>query len=646
MKRIFLALAVLLGFGGVAHADGLLAPCSGLFCQGPSTLTANTPILGNGAGQPTSGTRSGNTTVFATTNGTLTNTHCVSIDASGNLVDAGGTCTTGGGGGTVSSGTAGQMTYYASTGTTVSGNANATISAGALTLGQPTSVLGSIILSGSTSGTSTIVPNVAASGTLTLPVGTGTIYSTITGSITSAQLATSLTDETGSGLAVFATSPTLTTPTLGVATATTINKVTFTAPATGSTLTIADGKTLTASNSITIAGTDGSTLNVGTGGTLGTAAFVNTGTSGATIPLLNGANTWSGVQQFTDGDLSLKGATSGNTVVKASGTGGGTATFFSGTDTIAGKSVANGGTNCSSASITCFNNITGLSAAGTTGTTTTNLVFSTSPTLVTPTLGAALATSVNGTLIPTTAGDTTALLGTAETFTAAQTFTAQALFGGDTTARTFQSIGGNNLIPALQVGATTNGQLSATRWSAGAAGDGALILARSKSASFGTFTAVTAGDSLGEVDFSGTDGTNFFTGATIISKVVGTVGAGSVPADFEIWTTAAGGSNPTKGMTVNVDQTVTFTGTIPTISGTGTPTIRAGSTDTAGEVTSGTSATSVIITFSSTKANAPFCTVTPQTQLVAFSYTISTTAITITQTATTGEKIDYVCFQH
>ena len=42
--------------------------------------------------------------------------------------------------------------------------------------------------------------------------------------------------------------------------------------------------------------------------------------------------------------------------------------------------VAQGGTNCSSASITCFNNITGFTAGGTTGTTSTNLVFSTSPT--------------------------------------------------------------------------------------------------------------------------------------------------------------------------------------------------------------------------------------------------------------------------
>ena len=48
--------------------------------------------------------------------------------------------------------------------------------------------------------------------------------------------------------------------------------------------------------------------------------------------------------------------------------------------------VANGGTNASTASITAFNNITGYSASGATGTTSTNLVFSTSPSITTPTL--------------------------------------------------------------------------------------------------------------------------------------------------------------------------------------------------------------------------------------------------------------------
>lgn len=72
---------------------------------------------------------------------------------------------------------------------------------------------------------------------------------------------------TGSGNIVLATSPSLTTPTLGVASATTINKVTLTAPATGSTLTIADGKTLTASNTLTFTGTDSSSIAFGAGGT-------------------------------------------------------------------------------------------------------------------------------------------------------------------------------------------------------------------------------------------------------------------------------------------------------------------------------------------------------------------------------------------
>lgn len=48
--------------------------------------------------------------------------------------------------------------------------------------------------------------------------------------------------------------------------------------------------------------------------------------------------------------------------------------------------VANGGTNASTATITSFNNITGYTASGATGTTSTNLVFSTSPSITTPTL--------------------------------------------------------------------------------------------------------------------------------------------------------------------------------------------------------------------------------------------------------------------
>ncbi|MGH9821811.1 MAG: hypothetical protein ACREDR_00915 [Blastocatellia bacterium] len=66
---------------------------------------------------------------------------------------------------------------------------------------------------------------------------------------------------TGSGgVLVEQTSPSLTTPNIGVATATSVNKVTITQPATGATLTLSDGKTLSATNTTTVQGTDGQVL--------------------------------------------------------------------------------------------------------------------------------------------------------------------------------------------------------------------------------------------------------------------------------------------------------------------------------------------------------------------------------------------------
>ena len=99
-------------------------------------------------------------------------------------------------------------------------------------------------------------------------------------STTSAQLVGVISDETGSGSLVFANTPTLVTPVLGVASATTINKVTITAPATGSTLIIADGKTLTASNTLTFTGTDASSVAFGSGGTV---AYTNVATLSSLI---------------------------------------------------------------------------------------------------------------------------------------------------------------------------------------------------------------------------------------------------------------------------------------------------------------------------------------------------------------------------
>jgi hypothetical protein len=164
------------------------------------------------------------------------------------------------------------------------------------------------------------------SGTLTnctdLPIATGVSglganVATFLATPSSANLAAAVTGETGTGALVFATSPTLVTPVLGVATATTINKVTITAPATNAVLTIANGKTLTANNSIALAGVDGKTLtannSIALAGVDGKSLTVNNnltlaGTdatimtfpaTSATIARTDAAQTFTGDQTFS-----------------------------------------------------------------------------------------------------------------------------------------------------------------------------------------------------------------------------------------------------------------------------------------------------------------------------------------------------------
>ena len=103
---------------------------------------------------------------------------------------------------------------------------------------------------------------------------------------TSANLRSAVIDETGTGALVFADTPTLVTPNLGVAAATSINKVAFTTPATAATLTIADNKTLAVNNTITLAGTD--------------ATVMTFPTTNATIARTDAAQTFTGDQTFSN----------------------------------------------------------------------------------------------------------------------------------------------------------------------------------------------------------------------------------------------------------------------------------------------------------------------------------------------------------
>lgn len=124
---------------------------------------------------------------------------------------------------------------------------------------------------------------------------------------------------TGTGSGVRATSPNLVTPVLDVATATTINKVTITTPASGATLTIANGKTLTASNTLTLTATDGSTLAIGAGGTLGTAAYTAATAYLSSSGVATVAQGGTGAATFTDGGV-LIGNAAGVVQVTTAGT--------------------------------------------------------------------------------------------------------------------------------------------------------------------------------------------------------------------------------------------------------------------------------------------------------------------------------------
>ena len=352
-------------------------------------LTANAPVIGGGPGTaPSVGARSGNTTTFATANGTLTNGHCVQIDSAGNFVDAGGVCTTGGGGGTVSAGTAGQLTYYQASGTTVVG---ATTGTGVLTaLGTNVGSVGSPVVNGGSLGTpasgnlanATGLPTTGLTGTLQAaqePAHTGDMTNsagslatsvnsiggkavTLGGTLTtSGAFSTTLTTTgttsltlptsgtvtalgnatTGSGSIVLATSPTASNLTVtgsltatGLVTnadlanpATTVNGTTCTL---GSTCSVTAAATsVTVGSTSVVAGTSNGLL-YNNAGTLGNLATANSGvlvTSGTGVPSIS--TTLPNVALGTPTSIALTNATGLPITTGVSGLGTGVATALS-----------------------------------------------------------------------------------------------------------------------------------------------------------------------------------------------------------------------------------------------------------------------------------------------------------------------------
>jgi len=165
--------------------------------------------------------------------------------------------------------------------------------------------------------------------------------------------------------------------------------------------------------------------------------------------------------------------------------------------------VANGGTNAITASIASFNNITGYTASGATGTTSTNLVFSDSP-------------SLTGTVaIPT-----------------------KVLVGGPTSATSVSGV-------QIYGDATTFAPATLIRGYSNTGADPSIFLVKTRGTTATSFNLVANDDGLGKINFLGSNGTTNSSVTSIYSAVgdsatYGATSATSIPSLIGFVTTPAG----------------------------------------------------------------------------------------------------------